>query len=57
MKDQIGDKKISRREFVGTAAAAAIGTAIVGKAKFVILSFDIKDKYQPRLKRFFNPLN
>ena len=31
--------------------------AIVGKAKFVILSFDIKDKYQPRLKRFFNSLN
>ncbi|MFC1676273.1 signal peptidase I [Planctomycetota bacterium] len=31
--------------------------AIVGKAKFVILSFDITDKYQPRLKRFFNSLN
>ncbi len=31
--------------------------AIVGKAKFVIMSFDITDKYQPRLKRFFNSLN
>jgi signal peptidase I len=27
--------------------------AIVGKAKGVILSFDITDKYQPRLRRFF----
>jgi len=30
--------------------------AIVGKAKGVILSFDITDYYQPRLKRFFEPL-
>jgi signal peptidase I len=30
--------------------------AIVGKAKAVIISFDITDKYQPRLKRFFSPL-
>jgi len=30
--------------------------AIVGKAKGVILSFDITDKYQPRLKRFFASL-
>jgi signal peptidase I len=29
---------------------------IVGKAKGVIGSFDITDKYQPRLKRFFAPL-
>jgi len=29
---------------------------IVGKATRVILSFDITDKYQPRLKRFFAPL-
>lgn len=31
--------------------------AIVGKAKAVFLSFDITDKYQPRLKRFFASLN
>lgn len=30
--------------------------AIVGKAKAVIISFDITDKYQPRLKRFLAPL-
>ncbi len=30
---------------------------IVGKAKAVIVSFDITDKYQPRLKRTFAPLN
>jgi signal peptidase I len=30
--------------------------AIVGKARAVIISFDITDKYQPRLKRFFSPL-
>jgi len=30
---------------------------IVGKAKGVIGSFDITDKYQPRLKRFFSSLN
>ncbi|MHC4458705.1 MAG: signal peptidase I [Planctomycetota bacterium] len=30
--------------------------AIVGKAKGVIVSFDITDKYQPRLKRFFGPV-
>ncbi|MHC4649030.1 MAG: signal peptidase I [Planctomycetota bacterium] len=30
--------------------------AIVGKAKGVIVSFDITDKYQPRLRRFFGPL-
>lgn len=30
--------------------------AIVGKAKAVIVSFDITDKYQPRLKRFLAPL-
>lgn len=30
---------------------------IVGKAKGIIVSFDIKDKYQPRLKRFFTKLN
>jgi len=29
---------------------------IVGKAKALIGSFDITDKYQPRLKRFFAPL-
>ena len=29
---------------------------IVGKAKGVIVSFDITDKYQPRLKRFFASL-
>ena len=31
--------------------------AIVGKARGVIVSFDITDKYQPRLKRFFDSLN
>lgn len=31
--------------------------AIVGKAKGVIVSFDITDKYQPRLNRFFHSLN
>jgi signal peptidase I len=31
--------------------------SIVGKAKAVILSFDITDKYQPRTKRFFKPLD
>ena len=31
-------------------------SAIVGKAKGVILSFDITDKYQPRLKSFFASL-
>lgn len=30
--------------------------AIVGKAKRVIISFDITDKYQPRLARFFDRL-
>jgi signal peptidase I len=30
--------------------------AIVGKAKAVIVSFDKTDKYQPRLERFFAPL-
>jgi len=30
--------------------------AIVGKAEGVILSFDIADKFKPRLKRFFTPL-
>ena len=30
--------------------------SIVGKAKGVISSFDITDKYQPRFKRFFNSL-
>jgi signal peptidase I len=30
--------------------------AIVGKAKAVVVSFDITDKYQPRLKRFFKTL-
>ena len=30
--------------------------AIVGKAKAVVLSFDITDKYQPRLKRFLDPI-
>ncbi len=29
---------------------------IIGKAKGVILSFDINDKYQPRTKRFFSSL-
>ena len=29
---------------------------IVGKAKGTVVSFDITDKYQPRLKRFFEPL-
>jgi len=31
--------------------------AIVGKAKGIIVSFDITDKYQPRLKRFLAPLD
>ncbi|MHC4131921.1 MAG: signal peptidase I [Planctomycetota bacterium] len=31
--------------------------AIVGKAKAVVLSFDITDKYQPRLKRFFKTID
>ncbi|MHC4111088.1 MAG: signal peptidase I [Planctomycetota bacterium] len=31
--------------------------AIIGKARGVIVSFDITDKYQPRLKRFFDSLN
>ncbi|MHC4086960.1 MAG: signal peptidase I [Planctomycetota bacterium] len=31
--------------------------AIVGKARGVIVSFDITDNYQPRLKRFFDSLN
>jgi len=31
--------------------------AIVGKAKAVIVSFDITDKYQPRLKRFFKTID
>jgi signal peptidase I len=30
--------------------------AIVGKAKAVVLSFDIKDNYQPRPKRFLEPI-
>ncbi len=30
--------------------------SIVGKARGVIVSFDITDKYQPRLKRFFDSL-
>jgi signal peptidase I len=30
---------------------------ILGKAKAVIVSFDITDKYQPRLKRFLCPLD
>jgi signal peptidase I len=30
--------------------------AIVGRAKAVIVSFDITDKYQPRLERIFAPL-
>jgi signal peptidase I len=30
--------------------------AIVGKAEAVIVSFDITDKYQPRLERIFAPL-
>lgn len=30
--------------------------AIVGKAKAVVVSFDITDKFQPRLKRFLTPL-
>ena len=30
--------------------------SIVGKAKGIISSFDITDKYQPRFKRFFNSL-
>ena len=30
--------------------------SIVGKAKGVIGSFDITDKYQPRIKRFFSSL-
>ena len=29
---------------------------IIGKAKGIISSFDITDKYQPRFKRFFAPL-
>lgn len=30
--------------------------AILGQAKVVLLSFDITDKYQPRIGRFFTPL-
>jgi len=30
---------------------------ILGKANAVVLSFDITDKYQPRLKRFLHPLH
>ncbi len=30
--------------------------AIVGKAKIVVCSFDITDKYQPRFRRFFTAL-
>ena len=30
--------------------------AILGKAKAIILSFDITDRYQPRFKRFLAPL-
>jgi signal peptidase I len=30
--------------------------SIVGKARAVIVSFDITDRYQPRLGRFFSPL-
>jgi len=30
--------------------------AIVGKARGVIVSFDITDRYQPRLNRFFDAL-
>lgn len=30
--------------------------AIIGKAKAVIVSFDMTDKYQPRLERIFAPL-
>ena len=30
---------------------------IVGEAKGIILSFDITDKYQPRFKRFFAPVD
>jgi signal peptidase I len=30
--------------------------AIVGKAKGVIVSFDITDKYQPRFERFLDSL-
>ncbi len=33
------------------------GDVILGKAKAIILSFDITDKYQPRLKRFLSPLD
>ena len=29
---------------------------IVGKARRIIISFDITDRYQPRFKRFFDPL-
>jgi signal peptidase I len=31
--------------------------AIVGRARGVIVSFDITDKYQPRFKRFFDSLD
>ena len=30
--------------------------SIIGKAKGIITSFDITDKYQPRFKRFFDSL-
>lgn len=30
--------------------------SIIGKAKGIITSFDITDKFQPRFKRFFSPL-
>jgi signal peptidase I len=30
--------------------------SIIGKAEGVILSFDVTDNYQPRWRRFFNPL-
>jgi len=50
MGDNRDNSKDSR--FFGCVEAKAI----VGKAKGVIVSFDITDKYQPRLKRFFDPL-
>jgi len=50
----MGDNRDSSRDsrFFGFVDRAQI----VGKAKGVIGSFDITDKYQPRLNRFFAPL-
>lgn len=47
----MGDNRDSSRD--SRYFGFVVRKAIVGKAKGVILSFDITDKYQPRLRRFF----